>query len=218
MFDQSNSTRIVHLFPKSKIEEWLNHGREITFKKGSLITNNTRPTQEIYLIKKGDARLFHIHEDGKECILELLAAGDFIDLIGIFTEKKSGAFSKALTEVKVIAVPKEEVRKEIQKNPLLAMALLGYLSEKLRETIEILEQVAYGRVEERLVFLLRKIADPSKKENLWYPIPVSITHQDLAGMVASSRETVTLLINKLTLFGVIRQHKGKIWIRFDKNE
>ncbi|ABO51734.1 cyclic nucleotide-binding protein [Desulforamulus reducens MI-1] len=211
------TSKIVQLFPKSKIEEWLSHGKEINFKRGNYITGADKLTNDIYLIKKGEARLFHIHEDGKECILGLLSAGDFIDLIDIFTKKRSGAFSKALTEVTVIAVPKAEVRKVIEENPPLAMSLLSYLSERLQETVEILEQVAYGKVEERLLFLLKKIADTNQEDNGWYPIPAAITHQDLAGMVASSRETVTLLINKLALFGIIRLHKSKIWVKLESN-
>lgn len=48
------------------------------------------------------------------------------------------------------------------------------------------------------------------------PISCSLTHQDMAGMVGSTRETVTLLINKLIQMGIIRQDKDRIWVKLGK--
>jgi CRP-like cAMP-binding protein len=79
--------------------------------------------------------------------------------------------------------------------------------------VEILEQIGYGRVENRLILLLKKLSDPREDDKGWYSVPVSITHKDIAGMIASTRETVTLTINKLLQMKVIRYDKGRIWIQ-----
>ncbi|MBF8982428.1 Crp/Fnr family transcriptional regulator [Lutibacter sp. B2] len=216
--DEPYATKIIDLFPHDCIEEWMNNGKEITFKKGELITTAGKLTKDVYLIKKGDAHVFHIHADGKECVIGLLSSGDFIELLDIFTEKESNLFTKALTEVTVVAISKEKVRKIVEKTSSLAMALLDHFSYRLQEMAEILMHVAYGKVEERLVFLLKKLVDPYKEEDGWGPIPAYITHKDMAGMVASTRETVTVLINKLIQVGVIRQYKNKIWIRLKEKK
>lgn len=217
MFNQIQlyPTKTVDLFPKSHIEQWTSQGKQLIFKKGEIITASDKPTKDIYIIKKGDARLFKIHTDGKECVLGLLSPGDFINLTDLFSEKRSGSLCKALSDVAVVAVPKYEVIKVIELNPSLAITLLCYMTVKLQETVEILEQVAYGKVEERLIFLLKKIADVTQEQSRWCPVPVPVTHQDLAGMVASTRETITLLINKLIQLGRIRIHQGRIWIRME---
>lgn len=205
--------KIINLFPHSYIEEWMNTEKELTFKKGELITAPGKLNEDIYLIKKGDACVFHIHIDGKECVLSLLSSGDCIDILDIFTEKESSMFSKALTEVTVVAVPKQKIRKIIEQTPSLAMELLNHITSIHREMVEILAQVAYGKVEERLIFLLKKLANPNEEDSGWYPLPMSITHKDIAGMVASTRETITLLINKLIQSESIRQYKNRLWIR-----
>lgn len=211
--NQFYPTKVIHLFPKQYIEEWIKHEQELTFKKGELITTPKNSTNNTYILKKGTGCLFHIHVDGKECVVGLLHSGDFINLLDIFTEKESNAFSKALTDVTVISIPKDKVKKIIENTPSLAMSLLNHFSQKYQEMIDILEQIAYGKVEERLIFLLRKLADPSLGNKGWSSLPTFITHKDLAGMIASTRETVTLLITKLTQKGVIRQHDNKIWIQ-----
>ncbi|MCM1989487.1 Crp/Fnr family transcriptional regulator [Oceanirhabdus seepicola] len=205
----------VELFPKKSIDEWMNQGEEFNFKKGEVITRFGHLKNKVYLIKKGSVSVFHIHVDGKECIIGLLSSGEFINLFDVFTEKESSMVFKALTEVTVVAIQKEKVRETVRETPTLAMEMLSHFSCKLQEMVEVLAQVAYGKVEERLLFLFKKFAVPMNAENGWCPLSCAITHQDLAGMVGSTRETVTVLINKLIQFGIIRQYEDRIWIKLE---
>jgi len=205
--------KVLHLFFENESNNWMNNGKELMYKKGECITVPGKLVNDVFIIKKGNASEFHIHIDGKECITGLLCAGDFIGLMDVFTSKASRVFAKALTDLTVVAVSKQEVRKIIEKNPSSAIALLNYISEKYEDMVEILEQIGYGRVENRLILLFNKLSDPREDDKGWYPVPVSITHKDIAGMIASTRETVTLTINKLSQMKVIRYHKGRIWIQ-----
>lgn len=211
--NQIFSNKVLDLFFEHESDKWMRSGNELMFKKGECITIPGKLTNEVFIIKKGNASEFHIHIDGKECITGLLCAGDFIGLMDVFTSKASRVFAKALTDVTVVAVSKQEVRRIVEKSPSLAMALLNYISEKYEDMVEILEQIGYGRVETRLILLFKKLSDPQVNDQGWYPVPVSITHKDIAGMIASTRETVSLTINKLLQMKVIRYDKGKIWIQ-----
>ncbi|MEA4900925.1 Crp/Fnr family transcriptional regulator [Desulfitobacterium sp.] len=205
-------TGLTHLFNKDIVEAWMNEGKEYYFKKGDFIENSAINESHVFLVKKGSARIFHLHEDGKECVIGLIQPGDFIDLLDIFTHKNNAVLSRALTDVTVAAVSKKEIRKIVEETPELAMALLEHFSFKIQEMIEILEQVGYGKVEERLIYLFKKLGNLQQGQEGWYPLPTSLTHQDIAGMIASSRETVTLLINKLLGLGVLKQSENRLWI------
>ncbi|WP_206460171.1 Crp/Fnr family transcriptional regulator [Anaerovorax sp. IOR16] len=206
-------TSISNLFPKEIMEDWINHGKEITFKKGDTIIKPQGFLNDIYIVKEGNVHIFYMHGDGKECVVGILSKGDFIHMFDIFTEGDSKVFAKALTDVKVSAIKKDEIRKVVKADSKLSMELLSNFSLRYQEIIEVLSQVAYGKVEERLLFLFHKLADKNKEENGWIPVSVAVTHQDIAGMVASTRETVTLLINKFIQKGFVRQHNNKIWIK-----
>lgn len=209
----SYTNKIINLFPENYSNEWMKNGIELTFKKGELISTPEKLDKYVFIIKKGNACDFHIHIDGKECVIGLLSRGDIIGLTNVFIEKEGRIFSRALTELKVVAVSREEVKKLVQQNSSLAMALLNYFSEKHQDMVEILEQIGYGKVEKRLIFLFQKLMDSSKEDNGWCPIPGSITHKDMAAMIASTRETVTLTINKLLQDSIIRYHENRIWIQ-----
>lgn len=206
-------TSISNLYHEATVKDWMNEGKEIMFKRGDAIIKPQSLSNYIYLIKEGNANIFHMHEDGKECVVGILSKGDFIHMLDIFTEKNSEVLAKALTDVKILAIHKDQIRKVVKEDSKLSMELLCNFSLRLQEMIEILSQIAYGKVEERLLFLLKRLADRNKEQEGWLPISVSITHQEMAGMVASTRETVTLLINKLIQKGLIRQYNNRIWIK-----
>ncbi|HHY21001.1 MAG TPA: Crp/Fnr family transcriptional regulator [Bacilli bacterium] len=209
-------TNIIHLFSTSQLENWKAKENVLTFKKGDYICMPGQLSDSIYLMIEGHARIFHIHLEGKECVLGILSEGDFIDLLQIFSDRESQLFAKALTDVKVISLKKSEVKQEIEQNKELLMTLLYYFSNRLQETIEILEQVAYGKVEERLLFLLNKLANKEEINQEWYPLPEYLTHSNLAGMIASTRETVTFMLNKFIQTGTVKQEKQRLWIKKEK--
>lgn len=204
------------LFPNDAVSEWMKNGTELTFSKGDEIMKPSNMKNSVYLIKEGKAQIYHLHGDGKECVVGVLSRGDFIHMMDIFTDNETEMVAKALVDIKVSVVGKKEIREIVMKSPDLALKLLGEFSFKLHEMIEILSQVAYGKVEERLLFMFRKLADKDLEVDGWTPIPVSLTHQDIAGMVASTRETVTVLMNKLIQRGLVKKLDNNIWIRLEQ--
>lgn len=210
------SDKVIRLFLENNSEKWMDSGNKFIFKKGDYITIPGKLEKDVFIIKEGNASKFHIHIDGKECIIGLLCVGDFIGLMDVFTSKESRVFVRALTDVTVVAVSKEEIRKIVEENPTAAMVLLNYISEKYLDMVEILEQVGYGTVKSRILFLLKSLSNPQEDDNGWYPLPISIAHKDIAGMIASTRETVTVTLNKLVKEKVIRYHDGRLWIQMQE--
>lgn len=211
--NQIKSIKASDLFPSHIVVDWMNKGRDISFKKGGLISTQRISPETVLILKSGIANAYQLHSDGKECILGLVSSGEFTDIFNIFDSEESNVFCRALTDVTVSAVPKKKIKEVVSKDPTLAIDILGYFSKRYTDTINILSLVAYGKVEERLIFLMEKLADPSYADSNWQPIPSVITHKDIAGMIASTRETVTSLINKLINSGILRQHEDRLWIR-----
>lgn len=202
-------------FPVTCIELWMTHGERISFKKGEFIQTPDKLSERVLLVISGHARLFHLNMNGKECVLGIATEGDFIDLLHVFSDRERHLFSKALTDVTIISLSKQEVKQAVQETPELAMAIMHYLTNKLEDTIEVLEQVAYEKVEERLLFQLKKLANHEETSDGWALIPSFVTHKDIAGMIASTRETVTFLLNKLTQTGEVKQFEQRIWVPID---
>ncbi|WP_217587176.1 Crp/Fnr family transcriptional regulator [Lentibacillus saliphilus] len=205
-------TSVFHLFDEETRQGWMSR-QTYTFKKGEQVTSPFDVADDIYLIVEGDVRIFHLHEDGKECVLGILTVGDFIDLARIFSNKESDTFTIALTPVSVVKVTKQEIVDEVTHNPKLSFALLQHFSDQLRDVVMILEQVAYDKVEERLWRTIIKLMEENQAQDGWCPLPPYLTHKDLAGMIASTRETVTFLLNKWMQKGIVRHENQRLWIK-----
>lgn len=209
--NQLYPSQILHLFQSQCVHEWLQRPAEV-FKKGEHIYYPEKLTDHIYLVTKGNARVFNIHTNGKECILGIAREMDFIDLHSVFTDAPSSLYAMALTETSVIKIKKAEIMKQVMETPELSLALLRHFATKLNDMTTVLEQIAYEKVEERLLRTLWKLADQEKEQHGFYPLPSFLTHKDLAGMVASTRETITFLLNKLIQNEMIRQDEKRLWI------
>lgn len=191
--------------------QWYNQ-QTYTFQKGELIVSPGEKV--IYVIVEGVAQIFQLHPDGKECIIDLVDEGKCLGIIEMFSKREHQRFVRALTQVKVISLPIVELKQIIAQTPKLAFHLLQHVSERLEETFEILEQVAYGKVEERLLFALKKLTASDEAHTAQYdPIPSYLKHRDLAGMIGSTRETVTFIMNKLIHEGIIIERDNRLWLK-----
>lgn len=206
--------RTSHLFDTDWLKKW-HDGPQYTFKRGEHISYPNKLENELYLVVTGNVSIGHLHADGKECVLGILQAGDFVDLPSVFSDKESEVYATALTNVKVVKVPKKEIIDKVIGTPQLSHQLLAYFSNQLQEVVMILEQVAYDKVEERLIRALQRLIDPTNDKDGWYPLPKYITHKDIASMIASTRETVTFLINKMIVSGVLKNEGNQLWVLKD---
>lgn len=202
--------RTSHLFNLNWLMKWQD-GTQYTFKRGEQISYPHKLDDELYLVVTGNVSIGHLHEDGKECVLGIVSDNDFIDLPSAFSDRESEVYATALTDVVVVKVPKQEVIKKATETPDVSLQLLTYFSNQLQDVVMILEQVAYDRVEDRLIHACDRLIDPTNNKNGWYPLPPYVTHKDIAGMIASTRETVTFLINKLIQNGVLKQEDHRLW-------
>lgn len=204
--------RTGHLFDKDWLQQWY-HQPTYIFSRGEQISYSHQLEKELFLVICGNVSVGHLHEDGKECVLGIVGPRDFIDLPSVFSENESEVYATALTEVEIVKVPKQAIIDKVMETPELSYQLLAYFSNQLQEVIGILEQVAYNKVEERLLHACYRLVDPSAEKDGFYPLPPYITHKDIAGMIASTRETVTFIINKLKQNNEMKSENNRLWIQ-----
>lgn len=207
---------IHDLVPSVIIKKWISKGTKNQVKKGDLLLTAGQPSEWVYYLETGKATLYYNHFDGKECIFSLLSSHDFINFPDIFSDQESFLYCKALTDLNVIRISKDQILQDIAQDPSLGLSLLKFFANRHQDLLEVLTQVAYGKVEERLIFCLRKLIDSSDRDGEWYPLPQDLTHKDIAGMIASTRETVTVLLNKLIKAKILRLHNHCLWIRISE--
>ncbi|MEF3305390.1 Crp/Fnr family transcriptional regulator [Paenibacillus sp. GYB003] len=192
-----------------------------TCKKGTVVASPHLERKALYLIKAGKVRLYKLTEDGKELTLDLLRTGHiFGDMTSFRTETRM--FAVTMEDSVICSIDREQFQTIIGEKPGLALAYIDIVTARLKEVEEWLEYMAYGSVRKRLLFLLNKLSAKfgagGEDEPEWGRLQVELTHQELASMTGSMRETITPLLNRLVSEGVLRKEaaRGPYWIHRER--
>ncbi len=198
--------RLFHGVPRDEIERFahLFHERdygakEIVFSEGDL-------GDAIYLLKSGHVRLFRSTEDGKELTLAILGPGDVFGELALFDESRRQTFAEALDATYICAASVDDFTRLMGHRPALTMMVAGEMARRRREIETRIAGLAYGSVRARLQHALRHLAREHGEAlgNGEVRIAVRLSHQELAQLIGTSRETCTLELGKLQLAGHLR--------------
>lgn len=195
----------------------LNHTTPLEARPRGTVIASPYTDKVLYIIKSGSVRLYKITEDGKELTLDILGTGH---LFGEITSFRSGVplFAVTMEDSVICEMDSGQFRKVITEKPELALKYIEIVTARLQETEDMLEYMAYGSVRKRLLFLFNKLVTKfpaPRSDGGWIPLPVEMTHQELASMTGSIRETVTPILNQLADEGILRKEGNRkpYWIQ-----
>ena len=205
--DVVESLRAIPLFRRvseGDLEELATHLIERRFPKNSTVVEEGLPGDYMYVIREGRAKVTKASEDGREKIMNFLEAGAFFGDMALLGDETRSASVKTLEETLLLALSRRDFIDLLRQSPDLALAVIEELANRLRETNEQARSLSFQGVEERTRNLFQRIArqDDANEGRLMTPV---LTHQQIADMVGTSRETVTRAIKQLKESGWLSQ-------------
>jgi CRP/FNR family transcriptional regulator len=122
-------------------------------------------------------------------------------------------FAHALTEVRVAVMRKSMLVEVLKRDPELFVKLFSSLFERLKQSEEVIDRLLDREVSARLGKLLQNLGDRFGETNGSATVlDIRLTHQDLANMIASTREAVSKVMSELQRDGLIEMRNRKIAI------
>ncbi len=167
------------------------------------------PDDQLYFLLSGAVRLYKIYGDYKEATTALLKDSGVFGKLNLVEGRWQDVFAEAVTEARVASVQKAALERVIKSDPEFALRLFSSLSERLRQSDEVIESLLHREVSTRLATLLLNLGERFGEDDL---IDVRLTHQDLANMIASTREAVSKVMSELQRDGVIETRNRRIAI------
>ena len=162
----------------------------------------------LYIILSGKVRVFIRDEKNKEITLQIQEAGTYFGEIALLTDDTRSASVSTVDTTFCAVISKAEFISWLMVNPLAAIALMGVLSNKIRQLTKRIKTLALSNVYERTTQILQELAVAEGSVKVIYNRP---TQQDLAFMVGASREMINKIMHELTKGGYI-EIKDKILI------
>lgn len=162
------------------------------FPKGKVIHRPDDPGDVLFILKQGRVRIFRLAPDGRELTLTELTAGTVFGEMSLFGQTMYGSYAEAIEDSVICVVNRETISRMLEKNPTIALRLAEILGRRLLEAENRLESVGLRDVPRRLANLLLELANRSDDQ---LKIDRRYTHEELAKMIGTSRESVTLALN-----------------------
>ena len=178
------------------------HGR------GKVLFAEGEAARGVYVLTTGRATVSISSSEGKIVIPRIAQAGDVLGLNSVLRSSSYDATVKTLEACRTDFIPRAELIALIEKSHEGARAILKILSHELTELTErtrslLLPQTAAAR----LARLLLEWGEKSVR------IERVFTHEEIAQMICSSRETVTRLLASMSRCRVIEITSDSMVIR-----
>lgn len=168
-------------------------------KDGEFIYFPFQHNNKLYFAKEGFIKLGYIDEQGNEIIKEVIQKGEVFGQLTLEKNNNQDEFARAYkSSVSLCAFTIEDFLRLLQKKPQMAIAFSLQLGNKLRKVENRLLNILNKDVKNRLVQLLLQLAaDNNAINNNEAVIDKFLTHEDIARLIGSSRQTVTTTLNQL---------------------
>jgi CRP/FNR family cyclic AMP-dependent transcriptional regulator len=177
------------------------------FRAGCVVTFQGDDATGVYMVKSGYVKVFSSDEMGNEIVYRVQQPGSLFGELALLDDLPRSASVAAMQDCELIYVPGSKFRQMIVEEPDLAMAVFSILTCRIRELSETLADYISGSVYQRLKKLLEEMASSQNGK-----LPVAMRHRDLAGLLGSSREMITKLLNGLKNGGYIQVENKVIYL------
>jgi CRP/FNR family cyclic AMP-dependent transcriptional regulator len=164
----------------------------------------------MYLVLSGKVKVSKAGAGGKETILAIHRAGDFFGEMSLLDGKTAPATVSAMEDSKIISLSGADFHKYLMHNEKVLLQIINVLCGRLRQvwqTQSISSSTAEAKIRMGIYQLSKRHGIQDAHGTI---IDLKITHQELAEMVGTSRETVTRVLSRLRDEGIIEVEQRRI--------
>ena len=196
------------LFLASKLER-----KKIS--KHSIIYEKNSSAHSIYFLIKGSVKISQTSDDGREVIKRFLIPGNMFGELALLGGKVYQDNAVSLNdEVEVYQLRAHHLLGMMRDNHELTLHILKWVYERIESMEKKLEAMVLKDARARIIDFLKETANKvGRKVGFELLIKLSLTQQDIANIVGTSRQTVTTVLNELKRENLIHFNRRSILIR-----
>ena len=180
-------------------------------KKGELIFEEGETINGVFCIKDGVCKLSKLSANGKDQIVKLVVKGDLLGQRSLIVDESANLSAVALNDMEVCFIPKQEIMLDLQKNPNFSLDILQQMAYDLRESDNVIVNMAQKSVKQRLAETLLYVNDHfGINENKF--LNVILSREDYANIVGTATESAIRILSQFKKAGYISTEGKQIKI------
>jgi CRP-like cAMP-binding protein len=169
--------------------------------------------ETVYLLASGCAKICHLTADGKQSLLALIEPGELFGELALFEPGQREEYAEAVERSTVVQIPAAVIHDLLASHPQVSLGVTKLFGLRRRRIERRLKNLLFYSNRERLTHLLLELAEQyGVRGSDGIRLRIQLSHQDLANVIGSTRETVTVVLGEMQQEGLIRIGRRKLWI------
>ncbi|MDR0791728.1 MAG: Crp/Fnr family transcriptional regulator [Chitinophagaceae bacterium] len=193
-------------FSSELIEKLYQCSIQKTYKAGAIILNDNAHIRSIPIVIKGTLKVIRTEEYDKEILLYYIKPGEscIMSFLGGLHNETSKVKAEVEEDAEILFLPVDKVSLFIKEYPQWLDYIFRLYHLRFEELLEIVNAIAFKKVDERLLALLQKKKDLTGNKTL------HITHEQLANELGTARAVVSRLLKRLEENNLVQLGRNKI--------
>lgn len=188
------------------VEKLYQYGTTKNYQEGDIILDENASIRSIPIVMKGMLKVIRTEEDGREILLYYIKAGEscIMSFLGGMHNEKSIVKAEIEEDAEILFLPVDKVSLFIKEHPEWLDYIFRLYHKRFEELLDIINAIAFKKVDERLLSLLQK------KSELTHSETIHTTHEQLANELGTARVVVSRLLKQLEEDGKLKLGRNKI--------
>ena len=202
LFQQLPPAELAALETRSRIRK---------FSRGTPIYLPADHADGVLLLAEGRVKIGSFTEEGKQTILAFIEPGELFGELALLGTSQREEYAEAVEKSSVILLPNQVMQQLLGDNPTLAMGVTKLYGLRRRRIERRLKYLLFRSNRDRMVHLLLELAQQyGKQTSEGVELQIKLSHQDLASIIGSTRETVTVVLGELQAEGRLQLGRRKV--------
>ena len=189
--------------PEDEIAQLETIAQKRVIRKNTVVINEGDQTDSLYILLSGKANAIRCDESGRELVVNRIKPFDCFGEMSLLDGEVRSATVETKEKCEMMVISRRDFHAFAEKRPQIYWNVIEYLLSKLRSATRQIQNLAFLDVYGRLAQFLIENQDENGV------LSEKLTQQDIAGIVGTSRETVSRIFSQLQDGGYIARKKGR---------
>jgi CRP-like cAMP-binding protein len=184
-----------------------------TYLAGTLLYAPRNQVEALFILKRGRIRIFRLSADGRALTTAIIRPGTIFGEMVLLGQQMYDNYAEALDEALVCVMNRADVHRFLLSDARIAARITEILGRRLAAMEQQLSDSVFKSVPQRIAATLCTLAHRARADQRagsGAPAQLAVTHEQVAAMVGTSRETATKALGEYAEQGLLKLKRGRI--------
>lgn len=187
-----------------------------TYHAGEILYSPTQPSEVLFILKKGRVRIFRVSSDGRALTSAIISPGTIFGEMVLLGQHMYDNYAEALDDTVVCVMSRTDVNRLLLTDARIAARITAILGRRLSDLEQRLSDSVFKTVAQRVATTLVTLSTAQPSGSPLRPggrhPQIALTHEQLAALAGTSRETCTKVLREMEDRGLLRLARGRITV------